>query len=153
MILINAKISVRIKAFLWDILFCSIYMILAIFLSAIISEITLELFDFSLLDLPFFIEIIYYSMHVYFFFSDFLTRKGSIGKKIMKLKIVNEDGSKPRKRSFLLRGIGNMLMIIDLIPCGNNIERRSISDRVSKTRVVYENDEIQLKHEGKIWHD
>lgn len=148
MTLINAKASIRFKAFLWDLLFCAIYMILAIILSAIISEITFWLFDFYLVDLRYFMDVLYLSSYVYFFFSDFFTKSGSIGKKIMKLKIVSEHGLKAKKRNILLRGFGNIFMIVDVLFCRINIDRHSISDSVSNTRVVYATEEVLLKHEN-----
>lgn len=153
----NVKYNLRTRAFLWDLFFFIIFGILETMLLALISSLTFCLFGFHILSYDnayFFAKLVYFSMYPYFFASDLLTKNGSIGKKIVKIKIISQDEKFPlTKRRLLIRGLGNLLFPYDLIPCVRRIDRRSISDIISKTRVVYENDEIQLKHEGQIWHD
>lgn len=89
-----------------------------------------------------------FDVFLYFFVCDLFTKNGSIGKKIMKIKIVNEhDGKRPPKWKLFIRGIVDFFDGIDILFCAKRIDRRSFGDLVCKTRVVYATIEEQIKHE------
>ena len=77
---------------------------------------------------------------IYPVFMELLTSHGSLGKKLSKIKIIDaETGEKPTKKKLILRGlIFAFLLIFDVIVCRFNMEHLSLSDMITRTRVVPE---------------
>ena len=140
---INAKSSIRAKAWYIDmaffIPFCFIELIVCF---VVLSESFVDyLFESNLIFLILIIP--------YIFINEFFTKNGSLGKKIMKIKIINEENYKrPNKLRLLLRGIGNLLTALDILFCYRRIDRRSLGDVISKTRVIYATADVLVKCEN-----
>lgn len=139
----NVKESIRIKAWYIDMVFLIPFMFLEII-------ILLALFGeklYVILDNNYLIQLVF--IVPYLLINEFFTKNGSIGKKIMKIKIINkENENRPNKFRLLLRGVGNAFLVIDALFCYKRADRRSLGDIISKTRVIYATVEQQVKHEN-----
>ena len=144
---INVKPSLRVKAFFWDMVMSIPFFVLGLIIFFISSnfffkETANKIVESGILERLF--------VYTYFLISELFTKNGSVGKKIMKVKVVNlENDSRPSFGRMLLRGVGNLLSFVDLHFCYTRLDRRSLGDLISKTRVVYATGEQQIKYEGK----
>ena len=146
----NCKANVRIKSYAIDlaIFVVSVAVLAPAFLA--IAYFVFEAFDavskFEELHIDNLLAFIF--LYLMLLTKDFVTENGSIGNKIIKIKIVAADGtSKPSKKQLFIRGVIACLLPIEIMLCFFNIDRLSLSDIVSKTKVVYESQESQNKFE------
>ena len=145
--LINVKPSLRVKAFFWDMVmsipFFALGLIVFFICSHLFSRETADkIVESGILERLF--------IFTYLLIFELFTKNGSVGKKIMKVKVVNlENDSRPSFGRMLLRGVGNLLSFVDLLFCYKRLDRRSLGDLISKTRVVYATGEQKIKYEGK----
>ena len=145
--LTNVKPSLRVKAFFWDAVMSIPFFVLGLIIFFISSNFFSRETANKIVESGFLERLFVYT---YFLISELFTKNGSVGKKIMKVKVVNlENDSRPSFGRMLLRGVGNLLSFVDLLFCYKRLDRRSLGDLISKTRVVYATDEQQIKYEGK----
>lgn len=144
----NITFSKRIKAYIIDWVFIIILMSGLLCLIGTILVIIGELLNNNLLnfDILYFV-ILVGSVYIYPIFKDLTFSCGSIGCKIMKIKIVDqESGLRPTKKQLILRGFFFMVYPIDLIFVYKRLDNLSLSDIVTNTRVIYqfENDNVDI---------
>lgn len=147
----NTSFQIRLKAFLLDGLFSIVFCIFNIFIVVIILGTLSNLFklDYEIYDrIPFLERIIcYLTLGAYFIFKDLFTKNGSFGNKIMKIKVVNSQSlERPNNKKLVLKGmISFFTSFVDIAFCKYRLDNRSLSDVVSKTRVI--------EDAGKTWDD
>lgn len=77
----------------------------------------------------------------YALIKDFLFKNGSLGKKMMKCKVIDsKTGEKPKPIKLLLRNllqIDTSLIIIGIIFSAKRLDSRTLADIITKTDVIY----------------
>ena len=139
---INTPYSIRKKALLLDLLFAIIFCVILCPIVLLILDVVEDIFklDYILYEKIAFLDRIIYgtAYSAYFTFKDFLTKNGSLGNKIMKIKVIDaQTGEKPKNNMLLLRGITSTLTsYFDVLCCLVRKDDLSITDILSKTCVV-----------------
>lgn len=88
-----------------------------------------------------FVSIAFIIMHSLLICKDLLFRNRSIGKRLCKLVIVNDSGTKPSEFQLVLRNIFSMFWIVELFIMFINKKHKKIGDFICSTKVVNLNEE------------
>ena len=138
--MINCSAEKRLKAYFVDWIFVIITYI-AIMTVMMISAylVNLVVKGNVLIDVTY--NIIYYtslvlSIGIYPLFKDSLFKCGSIGCKLNKIEILNYDNTRPTKKQMIIRGLFFHLFLIDYIFFKIDRKQISLSDRISKTKMM-----------------
>ena len=121
--------------------------IIAIFIvSSSLLMLLWDFFCFEFINADIAYNIIFYgclifSVLIYPIFKDLIFDCGSIGCKILKIKIVDENGNKPTKKQLMLRGTFFHLFWIDYFVSKKSTDYCSLADKITKTKQVYLSDD------------
>ena len=140
----NVTVSKRMKAYFIDLAFAIIVaMLLALLISVVLYLISKiihnELYDL-IVDIGYEVCLIL-AILLYPIFKDIIFTDGSIGYKIMKIKVLDQKTNLPPiKKKLILKGLFFYVHVIDFIFSAIRLDRLSLSDIITDTRVVYKSD-------------
>ncbi len=146
----NCSFKDRVKLFFIDyISFLTFYYLVFFTIFLIIFTTFLEIFNLPFeLDLEtnvFVLIMDCISWPIYSLFKDFLFKNGSFAKKVRKVKVIDaQTGEKPSKKKLILRNIFYITALttgVNLVFCFKRLDNLSLGDLITKTRVVYIQDE------------
>lgn len=137
----NVKVSKRVKAYILDLTF----IILVVFPLITVFILVINGILFTKINVPNNVIMyitIFISLGIYPFFKDFIFKEGSIGNKIMKIQIIDiHTGKKPRKLKLMARNIFFPSCYLEFFCAYIRLDRKTVSDLMTDTRVVYKNSE------------
>lgn len=113
----------------------SLFMVLWYFFCFVINK--LEIINTDAVYNIIYYSCLVFSVLIYPLFKDLIFECGSIGCKLSKVKIINENGIKPTKKQLLLRGLLFHIFWIDFFVAKRRLDNCSLTDIITKTRQVY----------------
>ena len=146
----NCGFKDRVKSYIFDFIFFSIFYHL-VFLFGV--GIIIEVFKIDIRNTDsekvgiITYNVMIFSFKIYVLFKDFLFKNGSLAKKAMKVKVIDaQTGERPSKKKLILRNIfyiTPLTTVVNLAFCFKRLDNLSLGDLITKTRVVYIQDETE----------